>query len=70
MGLLFLYVWSWSLLCIRMTDNKRQEIYRWRASKNAQGWRYVNLLLPPDVRDKVMLYKQGLMDQYRNNVKR
>ena len=45
-----------------------EQIYRWRAQKNAQGWKYINLLLPPDVKDKVMLYKQMLMNQYRNGV--
>jgi hypothetical protein len=48
-----------------MTDKQRQEIYRWRASKTAQGWCYVNLLLPREVKDKMILYKQKLMEQYR-----
>jgi hypothetical protein len=46
-----------------------ERIYRWRASKNARGWKYINLLLPPEVKEKVMVYKQTLMEQYRNNVK-
>ena len=61
--------WSFSNIVIGMNTKENERIYRWREHKNAQGWRYVNLLLPPDVKDKVMLYKQTLMDQYRNNVK-
>jgi hypothetical protein len=69
-----MYVYNWlqtkfsvsvqSVLCIGMTDNQRQSIYRFRKLKAAQGWRVINTLVPPDVKEKVMAYKRLLMTHY------
>lgn len=58
-----------SALCMCMTDIQRQNIYRFRKLKVNQGWRFITLLLPAEVKVKVMDYKCMLMNQYHNSIK-
>jgi ribosomal protein L39E len=43
------------------------QMRKWRAEKLKEGWQYINLLLPPHIKDKVVLYKCKLMDEYKLN---
>jgi hypothetical protein len=46
------------------------KVARFRAKQQAAGWLYICLILPPEVKAKVMDYKRTLMAEYLANQNR
>ena len=58
-----LLFWLFSGICIgiMITQTEKKNIYDWRARRQSQGWKYLTVLLPPDIKSKVISYKHLLM---------
>ena len=46
----------------------KKSAIQYKKSKQLQGWKYINALLPPDIQRQVLAYKCYLMAQ-RSNIK-
>lgn len=47
----------------------REQVALYRAKRKSEGWKSVFFTLPSEIKDKVMAYKNTLMDEYETKNK-
>lgn len=52
-----------------ITEAQKRDMKNWRTKKVNMGWKWLNILLPPDVKDKVLSYKRHLMVERKTMTK-
>lgn len=48
-----------------MKNKSTLTVLAWRKKKRSEGWRDIAMLLPPEVKSRVIAYKNKLMKEYR-----
>jgi hypothetical protein len=51
-----------------ITQKEKRNIYDWRLRRKLQGWKYLTILLPADIKKKIVGYEDILMAE-RDNTK-